>query len=310
MAVKLFMRPNDPPMSWRKFCRVTDPYSIALDGYVSGRPRRQKSGPRINFNHHEGVDHLATRATCTQVYAAIRDGFFTTLFHDENNEPKANVYALDCDEDISTSYTVLKHGHEDEFIGNPKLIQIVFVEDLHDTVPSIHPFPNDLLLFQQLAWIFEPYRHFRISGEIDKRDPDAYKGIVDDVEKRILKHISGRGKSIPLNMDYKKIGGGQGWAMIQEVGAQAGMGVFADGYHAYISARQRPDGRWVYAMHKKSFFHFPIPKFCKTMNKIEKLRIDRWGGRNNRGGSAIVKGSGVPPDELMCAVNEELNQNQ
>ncbi|MDA2921817.1 hypothetical protein MYX07_00960 [Patescibacteria group bacterium AH-259-L07] len=312
MAIKLLMRPNDPPMSWRKFCRVTEPYSIALDGYVSGKPRRQKSGPRISFNHHEKVDNLATRSTCMQVYAAIRDGFFTTLFdaRDENNEPEADVLAGDCDEDVSASNTVLKHGHKKEFIGNPRLIQFVFMQDLHDTVPGIHPFPNDLSLFQQIAWIFEPYRYFRISGEIDKRDPETYKGIVKDIEKRILKHISGHGESIAINMAYEKIGGGPGWAMIQEIGAQAGMGVFRDGYHAYVSVRQRPDGRRVYAMHKKSFFYFPLPKFYKIMNKIEKLRIDRWGGGNNRGGSARVRGSGVPPDELMRIVNEKLNESQ
>lgn len=310
MAVKLFMRPNDPPMSWRKFCRVTEPYSIALDGYVSGKPRRQNTGPRINFNHHEKVDHLATRSTCMQAYVAIREGLFTTLFHNKNKYPRANIYTNDCDEDVSTSCAILKYGHFNGFISNPKLIELVFMEDLLDTSPGLHPFFTDLPLFQELAWIFEPYRHFRLSGEIDKRDPGTYKGIVNDIEKRILKHISGCGSSIPLNMNYEKIGGGQKWVMIKEIGAQAGMGVFSKGYHAYVSVRQRPDNRWVYAMHKKSFSYFPISKICKTMNKTEKLRIDRWGGGENRAGSARVRGSGVPPDEFMRIINEKLNKNK
>lgn len=57
--------------------KATEPFSIALDGYVNVGPRFDHEGPRVNFNHHEEVDRLATRATCGQVLMAIRQGLFT-----------------------------------------------------------------------------------------------------------------------------------------------------------------------------------------------------------------------------------------
>lgn len=150
--IALVVDPSTPPMSWHHFCRVTEPYAIALDGFVNEGPKfeqrravvsvtggrfclddfgerpafvnllqkqgqspeeakrcgdrirdggretfetlskqageafvteaeklgvicnLQDEGPRANFNHHEGVSRLETRATCGQVLLAIRMG--------------------------------------------------------------------------------------------------------------------------------------------------------------------------------------------------------------------------------------------
>ena len=57
--------------TWEAFCQETPPYSIALDGYVIGPPAFAPTGPHANFDHHDGVDRLASRSTCMQVYLAI-----------------------------------------------------------------------------------------------------------------------------------------------------------------------------------------------------------------------------------------------
>ena len=64
MAVTLHMRPQDEPLTWEQFCATVGPYAVALDGYVAAGPRFDPAGPRVNFNHHEEVDRLATRSTC------------------------------------------------------------------------------------------------------------------------------------------------------------------------------------------------------------------------------------------------------
>ena len=60
--------------TWQSFIVEAPKYSIALDGYVKGKPMYDPSGPFANFNHHEEVDRLATRSTCGQVYVAVRQG--------------------------------------------------------------------------------------------------------------------------------------------------------------------------------------------------------------------------------------------
>lgn len=101
MAIKLVMRPDQSPISWEEFCKKSEPFSIALDGYVNQGPRFQKDGPRANFNHHEEVDRLATRATCGQIIVAIRQGLFECFRN--SNGPEVNAYANDCDEDVCLS---------------------------------------------------------------------------------------------------------------------------------------------------------------------------------------------------------------
>ena len=77
MSISLIMRPQDPPLTWKMFCEKTQPFSIAIDGYVAEGPQDDLQGPRANFNHHEGVHRLATRSTCEQILVSARTGLFS-----------------------------------------------------------------------------------------------------------------------------------------------------------------------------------------------------------------------------------------
>lgn len=59
--VELVVQPEQAPLRGEEFVTTSPPLSIALDGYVWGSPRFDESGPRLNCNHHEEVDRLATR---------------------------------------------------------------------------------------------------------------------------------------------------------------------------------------------------------------------------------------------------------
>lgn len=312
MTISLEMRPKDPPLAWDNFVSTAPAFSIALDGYVSGPPRFDQKGPHVSFNHHEGVSRLETRATCAQVLMAVRQGLFRCFRKD--SAPHAIVYVNDCDEDVCTAFFLLKHGFLADHAMNPLLNRLVAIEDLLDATAGAYPFPADLPALRELAWVFEPYRRVRLSGELDKKDPATYRGVVEDVESRILKHLVGHGSEIPLDTRYDRLGGGAGWAMIQEVGAQAKTGVLSDGICAYVAVRKRPDGNWTYVVGRMSLFidYFQVPAILDALNVAEGAtgKPDRWGGGDTIGGSPRVAGSKLTPDEVGRIVNEVVSRTR
>jgi hypothetical protein len=305
--ITLCMCPRASPLSWEAFCASHGPFSMALDGYVVAGPRFDPSGPRINLDHHTEVDRLATRATCAQVLLAICQGLFLS-FRDAEG-PRAAVYVNDCDEDVCTSWFLLKYAHLIDYVVNPLLNRLVSIVDVLDTTAGAYPFPVDLPVLQELAWVFAPYRRFRCDGGLDRKEASEYLRIVHEVEDRILRHITGRGRKLPLDTRYEKIGGGPGWVMIREIGLQARTGVFADGIPAYVSVRQRPDGRWTYIIGRMSpFIPFDVPAILRALGQAEASGPDSWGGGNMVGGSPRATGSRLPPAEVERIINDLLDK--
>lgn len=62
MAIELYIEPVKT-YTWDQFRQEKPKYSIALDGFVSAPTCRDPYGPYANFDHHSGVDRLATRST-------------------------------------------------------------------------------------------------------------------------------------------------------------------------------------------------------------------------------------------------------
>lgn len=306
MGVQLVMRPQDAAMSREQFIATTPPFSIAIDGYVKEGPWYQAEGPRYNFNHHEGVMRLETRATCAQVLMAIRMGLFCQ-FRDGNG-PRANVYANDCDEDVCVAWALLHNKHLAEPPMNPRLNRLVHMADMLDTAAGAYPFPVDLPLLQEMAWIFDPYRQFRSSGQLAKRDPKAFVAVVEDVELRIKAHLYGEGKALPIDARYERIGGGPGWALVIEHGAQARMAMATDGIRAFIAVRDRGNGRYDYTGWRMSeFIPVPIDALPALMNEAEQITTeDKWGGATTVIGSPRNSGSSTSPHELQKLFNAHI----
>lgn len=300
--ISLHVEPRTPPMSWSKFWRQAPKFSIALDGYVTGGPKFEGHGPCANFNHHELVDRLSTRATCAQVLMAIRQGLFAR-FRDESG-PRAEVFVNDCDEDVCTAWTLLKHHHLVENTTNPNFNRLVFMEDMLDATAGAYPFSPDLPTLRELAWVFEPYRQFRLSGQLDKKDARGYEGVITDVESRILRHVVGQGKEIPLDTRFERLGGGKGWTMVKEIGAQARTGIFASGIRAFVSVREREPGKYSYVIGRMSpFIPLDLNVLCSRLNEAEGATEDRWGGADIIIGSPRIGGSVLPPDEVAKLVD-------
>ncbi len=321
--IKLHVVTDVPPMSFASFVKTHEPYSVALDGYVTGGPQLRRGddglakkypGPHANFNHHEDVNRLATRATCAQVLMSIRQGMFS-LFRDTRG-PRAEVYINDCDEDVCTSWFLIKHHTLVTSTMNPMLNRLVAMEDALDSTAGAYPFPADLPMLGELNWVFEPYREFRVAGGLAQRKPLQFANVIEHVEHRIMAHITGAGKSVPLDTRYERIGGSNGWAMVREIGANARTGMFADGVTAYVTVRERHDGRFTYTIGKMSpFVPFDVQLVLDRLNDAEhdkKLSSDPnalpggdfWGGSDSVGGSPRVGGSALTPEEVAAIVKE------
>jgi hypothetical protein len=238
---------------------------------------------------------------------SLRQGFFRR-FRDEQG-PKATVWVNDCDEDVCTSWTLLKHHYLAEGTMNPILNRLVAMEDMLDCTAGAYPFPKDLPVLQELAWVFEPYRQFRSSGQLDRKDPSAYRSVICDVEHRILQHISGHGQKVPIDTRYERIGGGKDWALVREVGAQARTGMLSDGIKIFVSVRDRPDGKYTYVIGRMDSFHpFNLLRLTQRLNELEGNTDDLWGGGPTIIGSPRNYGSTLSIEALSFLVNAEAER--
>lgn len=305
--IKLFAEPHVAPRTWRDFIKNAPKYSIALDGYVADESKFDADRCVANFNHHEKVNRLATRATCAQILMAIRMNLFD-YFRDANNEINLNIFVNDCDEDVCLSYFLLKYGYMAEYTINPNLNRLVSLEDYMDATSGAYPYPKDAPVLRELAWIFEPYYRARYNGLLRHKTPEICAGIITDVESRILRYLMGKGEELPLDTRYTVVGGGKGWAMVEEQGIHARTGMRSDGINTFLSVTQRDADTYSYVLGKTSPYvrTLDLDKLYRVLNGIECLTGDMWGGSDIIGGSPRVGGSKLTPKDLERIINEHL----
>lgn len=294
-------------MSRDQFIQYAPNNSIALDGYCSGPPWFDHNGPRASFDHHKGVDRMATRATCAQVLMAIRQGLFSTFLNDYTH--KVHVFVSDCDEDVCTAVYLLKHGRQAENVLNERINYLVSAEDVLDCTAGAYPFPKTLKELKKLAWIFQPYKQFRISGNIDDKDSYEYENVIEQVGDRILQYVHGNSKEIEVDYRYELLHKEGKFALIKEIGSHSKTGLLSDGYQSYISARSRQEPfKWTYTIGKLAFASFNLEGAIEALNRFEDQTIiqsgDTWGGGNMIGGSPRVNGSSLSPEKVFSIIKE------
>lgn len=297
-------------MSWSEFTKQAPEQSIALDGFVPEGPRFNPRGPWANFNHHEGVSRLETRATCAQVLIALRQGLMSA-FDDKNT----HIYVNDCDEDVCLSVFLLKNHHRVTERINPLLNRLVFMEDMLDTTGGAYAFPDSLESFQQLLWIFEPYHTFRISGGVDRQNTDEFREIIERVGRRITAYLNGAAQSVVPDTCFEMLEQTPRFALVRETGRNGRLGVYQAGIQAFIAVRFISDDRYAYTLARSSqFIPFPIPKLLKALNVAE---IHEWRGMigpmpgGEWSGSDIIAGSPragsvLTPQQIVEVVSQVI----
>lgn len=286
-------------------------HSIALDGYVPEGPRFDPYGPWANFNHHEGVSRLETRATCAQVLIAARQGLMNAF-----DPTKTHIFVNDCDEDVCLSVFILRNHELAAARENPLLNRLVSMEDMLDTTGGAYAFKESLTSLQQLLWIFEPYHEFRASGLLDTGSLMEYTSVIDSVGERISAYLHGAAGTVVPDTRYEIIERDEKFALIREVGKNGRLGVYRDGINAFVTVRGPQKGRFTYTLARSSLFvPFPIPKLLKWLSQDERSAKSRlnmprgpsWGGSDIIAGSPRT-GSVLPPEQVMKTIREALGR--
>lgn len=255
-------------MDWATFQREAPPFSIALDGYVIGPPAFA-AGPYANFDHHAGVDRLATRSTCMQVFLAIMLGLYSEF--QKNGRPHAHVFVNDADQDTCLAIWLLCNPERlREMSLGQSVTTLLITEDILDCTGGAYPVSPDHLSIREQAWIFEPYMRARMEGRMACMDAETMHELIDEVCARITQSADETHETIELDARYEEVGGGPGWRLIIEHGAHARSALFAAGIRAFVSVRERADGAWTYSIGRMSpFIAFPLGALYTALNEAE-----------------------------------------
>lgn len=307
-VIELYVEPR-VTKTWNQFKDENPPFSIALDGYVADKPVFDSQGPRVNYNHHEFVDRLSTRSTTGQVHLAIKQGLFQRFNRD--GFPTARAYVNDADYDVCVAWWLLQnHERITGVKSEPLISQLVAITDFMDATGGLYPLDPNTKLMRGRAWIFEPYTDARLSGRILQMEVGEMRNVIDAVITRIDKYTFGRGEEISVDTRYEKIGGGAGWTMVQEIGAEARGRMVADGIAAFVSVRDAGEGLYTYTLARLSpYINLPIPELLKHINQRESYAAadpSAWGGSNIIAGSSRKNKTKITPPELEKIINDFL----
>jgi len=300
--------------TWNQFIEESPPYSISLDGYVSGAPNYQSSGPRLNLNHHEDVDRYSTLCASMQAYLKLKTGLFEKF--NLNNEPHAQIYVNDADQDSSLAAFILTKPESSLNIKNQnKLEELLHHEQLMDITGGMFPLDTKSRVMQKMAWIFEPYEDVRISGKLYSMNGNEMKNLMQDIFLRIEKHLSGKSLEMGLDNSYTILYGKRdSFALVKENSAYSRAKMIRDGIKVFALLVRENEGVYKYILGKISdLIPVPLPEIYDFLNKFENIKsddADKWGGSQTIGGSPRIKGSKILPEELFNIIKDYLKNSK
>ena len=303
MAVVLKIVPGKI-ITREEFLETHPPFSIALDGYVAGEPflAVNDKGPYRNFNHHEAVDRSCTSATCEQVRRAIALGLYD-LYKGERG-PRATLWANDCDQDVCLATWILFNPSR---ASEPWVRTLSYIEDLLDMSSGGFPMPDERDLLGEIRWVFEPYTGNR--HRLAELGEEGMHDIIQESHTRIERFLNGESKITPLLGDYREIGGGDGWVLVEIDHQHARQKMVEANIKAAVELYAQKDDHYMYAIWRRSEYivNFPILEILRQLNIAEGFDpegVTGWGGSENVGGSPRGVGSKLTPSEVEAVVRE------
>ncbi|MDQ3932155.1 MAG: hypothetical protein M3252_04870 [Actinomycetota bacterium] len=260
--------PNEV-VTWEEFKRLPAP-AVALDGYVEGPPRQNPT--HASFDHHTGVDRLATRATCEQVALAIRFGPLQLI----EDPDRLHVHVNHADEDVCLSVWLLEHQ---DAIDEPRIRRLVDAEGLLDTTGGCYVPVTDQDFLGQLAWIFAPCQ----------RRPNTVATMartIREVGRRLGRFAAGKAQKARTASAYTVLERRGRVAAIEEHGPLARAQLRQVGIDLFVSRRYHK-GRVEFSIGKTSpYVAFNLPRAFQELNRLEGCEGDDvWGGSETIGGS-------------------------
>lgn len=264
--------------------------ACALDGYCISPPAYDPVSRCANFDHHSGVNRLATRCTAAQVALAIRQGYL------EWARPK-EIYVNDRDQDVCLSVFLLRHPEvvEGAVAFGPLLNKLLYMEDLLDSTGGLVRVPFSYLL--SANWIFEPY----IQTRSLPLTPELIETTIQDVELRIQQYLAGKGLELSLGgavniLEQVRMPNGT-LALIKEVDYRARGDYAALGIDAFVLT----SGPGTISLGKLSpFSPINLASWYEKLNKVE----PGWGGSDLIGGSPRKIGTKLTHDQVFQLIQE------
>lgn len=286
------------------------PRSVALDDRVACQTYWNPSVQKGCFNHHVNVDRLATQSTERQVFDALLHDHFAERLLNIEGRYEVTALAKEPDLDVAFATTFLKRHDWFARYGTAAIAPLVDREDHIDRRCGFFACkPNDPLI-RKLAWVGEPYEEWRKAGGrgTAREMADLIEAVGFRLEQVWTGAVNGVGRA--LDTRYQRIGGGDGWLLIQEDGFYARIGLAnADlrGLEGAVSVRRFGPERWSYAVMKThNYSSFPVAALFKVLNAAELIPDNapyRWGGSNFGGGSPYNIGSTLEPSALQRVIN-------
>lgn len=305
MTISIIIRPRES-MTWQKFCSVTSPKSIALDGMVTDGPQWDEATLRANFDHHSGVVREATMSTAMQVMFAIKGGLMERL------GGFANVYINDPDQDTAlATWLLMYYSRFDGIQSHPNINRLLALNDRLDITGGAYPMRLDDEVLEMHAWVFEPYSELRISGALATADAVVMRNCLDAVHARLDKVLMGQHGLRKIRHEAVVLYDSKfGYKVIDEIGGNEGRyELYSKGMNAFVSIVARPSyGRYVYSIGRRSrYVDFPLHELYDALNSAEGCgSVDRWGGSDIIGGSPRESGSGLDWEMVRNVVEGRL----
>jgi hypothetical protein len=324
--IHVIMQSKQQFASFEAFCASAPPFSIALDGIVNDGPKFDKTGPRINIDHHTGVARLATRCTAAQVEMKIAQGLLKA--YEQEGVAKAIIFVNDCDEDVCLSLFLLKYAHIPAIIRHPSTARLIEITDKLDTTGGMYHFSPQSKELRDQSWVMDPYKHFMIRGGTAKQYTSqeernhAYLQVIDEVENRIIRYLTGNAKKAleefivdtSFNIVYRD--SDSSWALVDTLGAQGrtGMAFASIPAYVYLKYADGANNRYQYSIGRASEFitYFNIPELYTILNQAEGDSVhekNKWGGSSIIGGSP-PEGSTLSPQEIIAIIQKYVSSNK
>lgn len=307
---ELRMRPDVEPMSrmnFRGFIPL-DAVGIAGDGFLQeGMPWIDAAECLINVDHHTTeAPRWALKASSKQLHELMQRGVIQTML---KRRARLILCLNDPDPDASLLHFLCQYMDIAQSVTGPKLNRLVTVMSVLDETAGAYPYTENLEILEVINGLTWPYWEARFSGELDRRNPQVYKLIADQVAANILAYIvHGHVQKKPIDTAHKVLATTMNFALVEEYGPQAVMALARTGFEAYVAVRERPDGQRVCAVKKinpGSCFDPTI--FYRLANVYEGTERDKdcWGG-GDMGGSPRVRGTRLLNDQLLAIAVQSM----
>lgn len=281
----------DETTSWEAFKRLPAP-AVALDGYVTGPTR---VGPtHATFDHHTGVDRLATRATCEQIALALRFGGVAVL----DDLDRLDVHVNHADEDVCLSVWLLGNPRASDDADVRRLLE---TEGVLDTTGGCHVPRSDHGFLETFAWVFEPCR---------TRPADALSiaATIGAVGERIDAYLAGSARRVRVTSGFEVVHRRGRVAAVVERGPLARIGLADAGIDVYVSLWDR-DGVLHATVGKTSpYAPYDLVRAFDELNRREDPARGAWGGGETIGGSPRRGGTGLDVEDIVAAIDASRDE--